>query len=226
MNNAMSEPKAIRRCEYCGNPDGYHEQQCDAPVEYVVANVVDEMIDNLRYNVGKQKAEPKAPDVTETHSAAVEFLPMANKYRVRIGDFFESVVLEQDAIAIAAQLKAEIAARLQAEKERDASIAKLSQVAEELGCSESPDVVLTAKLCYSQWWRRIKEVQALESERDQLQRDLDEARGAIRATDERINAAGEKVDILFGCDTPDLMAEELLACRLDLDAIRESKESK
>jgi hypothetical protein len=35
------------------------------PLDEVAVNVVDEMIDNLRYSVGKQKTEPKAPDVIE-----------------------------------------------------------------------------------------------------------------------------------------------------------------
>lgn len=41
---------------------------------------------------------------------------------------------------------------------------QLFEVAAELGCVDSPDVPMTAKLCYAQWTRRIEEVKQLEKE--------------------------------------------------------------
>jgi hypothetical protein len=46
-----------------------------------------------------------------------------------------------------------------------------------------------------------------------LQTALVETQGAMRADDERLQLAGERVGLALGCDTPDWMADEILALR-------------
>lgn len=61
---------------------------------------------------------------------------------------------------------------------------------------------------------------------ERLQRDLDLARGAMQAQDNREKAAGEKCGVPYasgGCDWPDEVAEEVLRLQRENDELRKRR---
>lgn len=60
-------------------------------------------------------------------------------------------------------------------------------------------------------------------EREQLKKDLELARGAMRAQDERERVAGDKCGVSAlenGCDWPDAVADEVIQLKKDLEIAR------
>jgi hypothetical protein len=145
------------------------------PLDEVAVNVVDEMIDNLRYSVGKQKTEPKAPDVIEVELPPLDFKPRPFDQE---GNWQRRIDCRER------QLKAEIAAHQEAtnevyrlseeqtsvieraekaEKERDAALAAKAEIVR----------AIRAALDVPEDAHVLEFALALKTNCDQLQRDLD-----------------------------------------------------
>ena len=67
-------------------------------------------------------------------------------------------------------------------------------------------------------WEAAKANQA--GELDRLRADLELVRGAMKADDERLRIAGERVGIVAGCDTAEWMADEIDRLRAENQALR------
>jgi len=52
--------------------------------------------------------------------------------------------------------------------------------------------------------------------------ELEMLRETMRADDERLHIAGERVGLYMGCDTPDWMADEIIALRRELAAYKQA----
>ncbi len=66
-----------------------------------------------------------------------------------------------------------------------------------------------------------RKIARLEAEIDRLRAETAELRGAMQAADERMLKAGERVGLIFGCDTPAAMADEISRLRSDLAAAKQ-----
>jgi uncharacterized small protein (DUF1192 family) len=65
-----------------------------------------------------------------------------------------------------------------------------------------------------------RKIARLEAEIDRLRAQTAELRGAMQAADERLLSSGKRVGFVFGCDTPDAMADEIARLRAENAELR------